>query len=130
MTDHTARYRQQHLAGMLFVQTQHCIVLAESLQRLLRFSSHIPGVLKSFLGIVCRPGVTSTARRRHRRSGHDQGRQDQFKAALLQRHAVDALCRGPVNLPTQNAADTASTIFNAMATIMLNNASENIVPMP
>src|SRR3546814_5206808 len=29
----------------------------------------------------------------------------------------------PVNLPTQKAAATASTIFNAMATITLHNAS-------
>ncbi len=35
----------------------------------------------------------------------------------------------PVNLPTQNAADTASTIFKSMATMTLNSASENIVPM-
>src|SRR5688500_14586412 len=36
----------------------------------------------------------------------------------------------PVNLPTQNAAETESTISNASATITLRTASENNVPIP
>ncbi len=36
----------------------------------------------------------------------------------------------PRNPPAQNAADTASTMSRASATMTLNTARENMVPMP